>query len=171
MLGVRRRVKSDFGQMKDCQLTWSNYHLCQSQILFFSRTHNGVSEGDVTHQPPKEGELILYRTVNDAMRIEVLYESETFWLDQGRMAELFGVDFRTISEHLRNIYETGELTSEATLRKFRRVRIEGSREVARNIEFYNLDAIISVGYRVNSAEQASLGGYRQDRRGVDRRAV
>jgi hypothetical protein len=106
----------------------------------------------VTEQPPKEGELIFYRTANDAVRVEVLYESETFWLDQRRMAELFGVDVRTVSEHLRNIYATGELSEEATVRKLRRVRAEGSREVARDIVFYNLDAIISVGYRVNSAQ-------------------
>ncbi len=101
---------------------------------------------------PREGELILYRTANDAIRVEVLFESETFWLDQKRMAELFGVDLRTVSEHLRNIYASGELSEEATLRKIRRVRTEGSREVARDIVFYNLDAIISVGYRVNSAQ-------------------
>lgn len=98
------------------------------------------------------GELILYRTADDAVHVEVLYESETFWLDQRRLAELFGVDVRTVSEHLRNVYNSGELNEEATLRKIRMVRTEGSREVARDIEFYNLDAIISVGYRVNSAQ-------------------
>lgn len=106
----------------------------------------------MTDEPPKEGELILYRTANGALRVEVLYESETFWLDQRRMAELFGVDVRTVSEHLRNIYASGELAEEATLRKLRMVRPEGTREVARDIVFYNLDAIISVGYRVNSAQ-------------------
>lgn len=106
----------------------------------------------MTDQPPQEGELILYRTADDVVRVEVLYESETFWLDQRRMAELFGVDVRTVNEHLRNIFESGELPEEATLRKIRIVRTEGSREVARDITFYNLDAIISVGYRVNSAQ-------------------
>ncbi|MBN8284112.1 virulence RhuM family protein [Zoogloea sp.] len=66
------------------------------------------------------------------------------------MAELFAVDVRTVSEHLKNIFESGELAREATLRKFRTVQTEGSREVARNVDFYSLDAIISVGYRVNS---------------------
>lgn len=88
----------------------------------------------MTDRPPQEGELILYRTANDAVRVEVLYESETFWLDQRRLAELFGVDVRTVSEHLRNVYESGELSEEATLRKIRMVRTEGSREVARDIE-------------------------------------
>lgn len=99
-----------------------------------------------------EGELIIYRTANDAVRVEVLYEADTFWLDQRRMAELFGVDVRTISEHLRNIYGAGELSEEATIRKVWMVRTEGSREVARDIVLHNLDAIISVGYQVNSAQ-------------------
>lgn len=101
---------------------------------------------------PTEGELILYRTADDAVRVEVLYQSETFWLDQRRMAELFGIDVRTVSEHLRNVYDSGELAQEGTLRKIRMVRTEGKREVRREIEFYSLDAIISVGYRVNSAK-------------------
>jgi hypothetical protein len=100
---------------------------------------------------PSEGELILYHTPEGAVRIDVLYESETFWLNQKKIAELFGVDLRTISEHLQNIYASGELVEQATLRKIRRVQREGNREVSREIEFYNLDAIISVGYRVNSA--------------------
>lgn len=82
--------------------------------------------------------------------MDVIYEGETFWLSQKKMAELFGVDVRTVSEHLQNIYKSGELAEEATVRKFRIVQIEGSREVTREIEFYNLDAIIAVGYRVNS---------------------
>lgn len=106
----------------------------------------------MTDHPPQDGELILYRTANDAVRVEVLYESETFWLDQRRIAELFGVDVRTVSEHLRNVYDSGELTELATLRKIRMVRTEGNREVAREVSYYNLDAIISVGYRVNSTQ-------------------
>ena len=101
---------------------------------------------------PPEGELILYRTAGDAIRVEVLYESDTFWLDQRRIAELFGVELPTISYHLKEIYASGELSREATLRKLLRVQREGTREVRREIEFYNLDAIISVGYRVNSAQ-------------------
>jgi hypothetical protein len=103
-------------------------------------------------QPPLEGELILYRTANDAIRVEVLYEYDTFWLDQKRIAELFGVELPTISYHLKEIYGSGELSREATLRKILRVQTEGAREVRREIEFYSLDAIISVGYRVNSAQ-------------------
>lgn len=103
-------------------------------------------------EAPLEGELIIYRTADDAVRVEVLYESETFWLDQRRIAELFAVEVPTISYHLKEIFSSGELVREATLRKILRVQTEGSREVRREIEFYNLDAIISVGYRVNSAQ-------------------
>jgi hypothetical protein len=101
---------------------------------------------------PNDGDVILYQTPAGAVRIEVLYESETFWLNQKKIAELFGVDLRTVNEHLRNVYADGELAESATIRKFRRVQTEGNREVRREIEFYNLDAIISVGYRVNSAQ-------------------
>jgi hypothetical protein len=103
-------------------------------------------------EKPNEGELILYQTQEGTVRIEVLYESETFWLNQKKIAELFGVDLRTISYHLGEIYASGELSREATLRKIRRVQTEGTREVSREIDFYNLDAIISVGYRVNSTQ-------------------
>jgi len=100
---------------------------------------------------PREGQIILYSTPEGAARIEVHFEDETFWLDQKRLAELFDVEIHTISYHLKEIFASGELTPEATLRKIRRVRREGTREVSRDIDFYNLDAIIAVGYRVNSA--------------------
>jgi len=106
----------------------------------------------MTNPTPNEGELIFYRTADAAVRVEVTYDSETFWLDQRRMAELFGVDVRTISYHLKEVFASGELSAEATLRKNWRVQREGNREVRREIELYNLDAIISVGYRVNSAQ-------------------
>jgi hypothetical protein len=82
--------------------------------------------------------------------IEARYEDETVWLSQKLMAELFAVSVPTINEHLKNVYETGELTREATIRNFRIVQQEGGRNVSRQVDFYNLDAIISVGYRVNS---------------------
>jgi len=100
----------------------------------------------------QEGELILYRDANDAVRVEVLYESETFWLDQKRIAELFKVEIPTINYHLKEIYGSGELLQEGTLRKNLRVQREGNRDVRREIEFYNLDVTISIGYRVNSAQ-------------------
>lgn len=101
---------------------------------------------------PSEGEVLFYQTPEGAVRVEVLYEQETFWMNQKRIAELFGVDVRTVSYHLKEIYDSGELSPEGTLRKIWRVQTEGNREVRREIEFYNLDAIISVGYRVSSAQ-------------------
>lgn len=89
-------------------------------------------------------------TTDERNSLEVRYEDGTIWLTQALMAELFGVDVRTVNEHLSNIYESGELSEEATIRNFRIVRQEGSRQVTRSIQHYNLDAIISVGYRVNS---------------------
>lgn len=103
----------------------------------------------MTDQPRQEGELILYRTADDAVRVEVLYESETFWLNQRRMAELFGVDVRTISEHLRNVFGAGELNDDAVVRKIRSTAADGKSYL---VNFYILDAIISVGYRINSVQ-------------------
>ena len=86
------------------------------------------------------------------MKIDILFYNENVWLTQKRMAELFNVDISTINEHLKNIYNSGELDETPTIRKIRTVQMEGVREVSRDIEFYNLDAIISVGYRVNSSQ-------------------
>ena len=97
-------------------------------------------------------EIILYVTPDGAVRVEVLFEGETFWLTQKKMAELFGVNLRTVNEHLKNIFVTRELEGSATIRKNRIVQIEGTRTVPREVDFYNLDAIIAVGYRVNSRE-------------------
>jgi hypothetical protein len=94
--------------------------------------------------------IILYSTPKGEIKIEVILQDETVWLTQRAMGELFGVVKSTISEHLANIYKSGELEKEATVRKIRTVQNESGREVSRKLEFYNLDAIISVGYRVNS---------------------
>ena len=95
-------------------------------------------------------EFLIFTGQAGEQSIEARYEEETVWLSQKLMAELFGVSVPTINEHLKNIYETGELVREATLRNFRIVQAEGGRNVSRQVDFYNLDAIISVGYRVNS---------------------
>lgn len=95
-------------------------------------------------------EFLIFTAQSGGESIEVRYEDETIWLTQKLMATLFDVDVRTVSEHLGNIYEQGELRREATIRKFRTVQIEGERQVSRNLDHYNLDAVISVGYRVNS---------------------
>ena len=95
-------------------------------------------------------DIIFYNSPAGNVKVEVIFENETFWLSQKRMAELFGVDVRTINEHLKNIFESEELERKATIRKFRIVQMEGNREVARELDFFMLDAIIAVGYRVNS---------------------
>ena len=97
-----------------------------------------------------ESNILLYKTAQGETRIEVIFNNDTFWMSQKRMADLFGVDRATIAYHLSQIYESGELTKEATCRKIQQVQLEGERDVERNPLFYNLDAIIAVGYRVNS---------------------
>ena len=95
---------------------------------------------------PQENEIILYTTPNGAVHIEVFFQGETFWLSQKKMAELFGMDVRTVNEHLQNIYNSQELERELTIRKIRIVQKEGNRDVSREVDFYNPDAIIAVGY-------------------------
>ncbi len=100
--------------------------------------------------PPTSSELILYQTEDGRTRIQCRFEDETVWLTQALIADLFQKDVRTINEHLQNIFAEGELIREATIRKFRIVRTEGNREVSREIEHYNLETILAVGYRVRS---------------------
>jgi len=95
-------------------------------------------------------EFLIFTAQEGSASIEARVEDETVWLTQKLMAELFGVVVRTVSDHLRNIFVSGELDRKATIRSFRIVQREGSREVSRTVEHYNLDAIISIGYRVNS---------------------
>ena len=97
--------------------------------------------------PIQFNDILLYNTPEGKIKIEVIYEGETFWLNQKRMAELFNVGISTINEHLKNIYLSNELQEEATIRKIRIVQMEGNREVSRDIDFYNLDTIIAIGYR------------------------
>lgn len=97
-----------------------------------------------------QSSIILYQTEDGRTRIQCRFEDETIWLTQALLAELFQKDVRTINEHLVNIFEDGELSWEATIRKFRIVRLEGAREVAREVEHYSLPAILAVGYRVRS---------------------
>lgn len=99
---------------------------------------------------PQSNDIIFYSSPKGDVRVEVFFQEETFWLSQKKMAELFGVESNTITYHLKEIYQSGELHLEATTRKIRVVQIEGVREVSREVDFYNLDAIIAVGYRVNS---------------------
>src|SRR5690606_21581722 len=104
----------------------------------------------------QESQIILYTTPKGDVKVEIRFEDETFWLTQKKIAELFGVDVRTANEHLKNIFESGELQREATIRKIRIVQQEGQRQVSRELDFYTLDAIIAVGYRVNSYNATQL---------------
>ncbi|WP_286745811.1 virulence RhuM family protein [Roseivirga sp. UBA1976] len=99
---------------------------------------------------PNQSEFLLYVSQSGEVKVDVLLQDETVWLTQKAMQELFDRDKRTISEHIGNVFEEGELERESTVRKFRTVRMEGEREVSRELEYYNLDVIISVGYRVKS---------------------
>jgi hypothetical protein len=99
----------------------------------------------------ERGELIVYQSPDGGIRLDVRLQGETVWLTQPLMAELFQSTQQNISQHIQNIYDEGELTREATHKKFLSVRREGSRDVRRELDFYNLDVIISVGYRVKSS--------------------
>lgn len=101
-------------------------------------------------QPNPNNEIILYQTDDKETKIEVLLQGETAWLSLNQMAELFQRDKSVISKHIKNVFEEGELKEDATVAKFATVQSEGKREVSREIEFFNLDVIISVGYRVKS---------------------
>lgn len=95
-------------------------------------------------------EFLLYTTPNGKVKVEIFLRDENIWLTQARIAELFGVERSVVTKHLQNIYNEGELSKEATCAKLAQVQNEGNRQVSRKVEFYNLDAIIAVGYRVNS---------------------
>ena len=98
-------------------------------------------------------DLIIYQSQNNEnISVEVLYNEEDFWLTQKSMAKLFNVEVNTINYHLKEIFESYELNEEQTIRKIRTVQNEGNRSVSRELTFYSLDAIIAVGYRVNSKE-------------------
>ena len=96
-------------------------------------------------------EFLLYKTPNGDIKVDVLIQNKTIWMPQKKIAELFAVKVPAVSKHLNNIFESGELQKKATVSILETVQTEGSREVARKVEFYNLDVIIAVGYRVNSS--------------------
>jgi hypothetical protein len=99
---------------------------------------------------PTKSQIIIYQTTSGEIKLDVSFDGNTVWLTQKLMAELFGVEINTINYHLKEVFGSGELSESATIRKIRIVQKEGNRNVSREVEFYNLDAIISVGYRVNS---------------------
>lgn len=98
------------------------------------------------------GEILIYQNQDGKIKIDVRLEEDTVWLNQAQIALLFGKARTTITEHINNVYQENELEQNSTCRKFRQVQLEGNREVERDIDFYNLDVIISVGYRVKSQQ-------------------
>ncbi len=99
---------------------------------------------------PTNSQLLIYQTEDGRIKLDVRFEGETVWLTQPMIADLFETTIPNVSMHLRNIFAEGELAPEATVKNFLTVRKEGTRQVSRSLEYYNLDAIISVGYRVKS---------------------
>ena len=102
------------------------------------------------NNPPIPSDFFLYKDSNGEVKVEIYIFNETVWLPQDKIAQLFGVDRSVVTKHLKNVYKSGELSKEVTCAKIAQVRTEGKRNVTRYIPFYNLDMIISVGYRVNS---------------------
>jgi prophage maintenance system killer protein len=107
-------------------------------------------EADDAMRQARRGEVAVYQGEDGALQIEARIAGDTLWLPMARIAELFGVNVPAVSKHIKNIYATGELEPGATLSKMETVRPEGKRQVTRTVEHYNLDMVISVGYRVNS---------------------
>ncbi len=97
-----------------------------------------------------ENEIIIYQTQDGQTKIDVRLENETVWLTQNQMAELFQTTKQNVSSHIKNIFEEGELSENSTVKDYLTVQQEGNRKVSRNVSHYNLDVIISVGYRVKS---------------------
>lgn len=105
---------------------------------------------------PREGEIIFYTTPEGITKVEVVFQDETFWLTLNRMAVLFSTSKQDVSYHLQQIYDSGELIRGATVKEILTVQSEGNRNVSRKLDYYNLDAIIAVGYRVNSLQASQF---------------
>lgn len=122
-------------------------------FFFFDEEPNAAKTDSSLSEAPDnfdEKEVVLYQMDDKNVNVSVYYYKESFWLTQKSMAELFSVDVSTINYHLKEIYSSGELDESSTIGIFPIVRLEGTRKVKRNVSYYNLDAVISVGYRVNS---------------------
>jgi len=107
----------------------------------------------------KNNELLIYQAENGAIALKADVELETIWATQKQLAAMFGVNIRTVNEHIQTIFKTEELDRDPTIRNFRIVQQEGSRSVTRQVDHYNLDMIISVGYRVNSKTATQFASF------------
>lgn len=148
--GAFRRVETFHLSRLACLIIAENADakkpMVQQARRFFSDTVSSV--GLISNL--LDSNILFYKTAQGESRIEVVFNGDTFWMSQKRMADLFGVDVRTVNYHLKQIFESGELSETGTIRKIGMVQAEGDRDVERTPLFYNLDAIIAVGYRVNS---------------------
>ena len=142
---MERKNMDDFKDQLQAMLIRNTSHAKEQPV---APTNSDESQMISPDSPAKE--VVLYQTDDGNINVSVIYYNESFWLTQKAMAELFGVNSQAITKHLRNIYEVGELSKEATWSKMEQVQIEGNRKVKRNLDFYNLDAIIAVGYRISS---------------------
>jgi hypothetical protein len=142
---MERKNMDDFKDQLQAMLLRNTSHTKEQPV---APTNSDESQVISPDSPAKE--VVLYQTDDGNVNVSVIYYNESFWLTQKAMGELFGVNSQAITKHLRNIYEEGELSKEATCSKMEQVQIEGNREVKRNLDFYNLDAIIAVGYRISS---------------------
>lgn len=97
-----------------------------------------------------DNKIVIYQTEDGRTQLDVKLENETVWLTQAQLVQLFDSSKANVSEHIKHIYEDGELDADSTVRKFRTVQTEGKRQVGRNVTYYNLDLISSLGYRVNT---------------------
>ena len=116
----------------------------------------GIIQTRLTTIDMEENKIEIYRSADGKVELNVKLEKDTVWLTQNQMAELFGVDRTSIVRHIRNIYKAEELDEISICAKNAQVRFEGSRKIVRDIPFYNLDMVISVGYRVNSKNATSF---------------
>ena len=108
-----------------------------------------------------KSEIVIFKNADEKISVDVRFEGETVWLTQAQLVDLYGSSKANVSEHIKHIFEEEELSKEATVRKFRTVQNEGSRKVERELEFYNLDIIISLGYRIKSKIATQLRQWQQ----------
>ena len=150
-LGIQpqRTQRLRFSSLRSLRSLGSNEHLesnsaLQPPVAPLLSVADRMSKADA--QKTDQSKVVLYQTADRKVTVDVRFARETFWLTQKALAELFGVKTPAVNKHLKNIYASGELTREATISKMETVQTEGGREIARQLEFYNLDAAIAVGY-------------------------
>ncbi len=148
--GSFRKVENVHLSRLACQIIAENADAKKQQVQSARAYFNDEKPIATLTDNIQSSNVLLYKTKQGESRIEVVFNNETFWMSQKKMADLYDVDVRTISYHLKEIYESGELQETATIRKIWIVQKEGDRDVNRPKMLYNLDAIIAVGYRVNS---------------------